>query len=181
MSSTSILAFIILSAAIGYTFAYSPYGEVSTIAAQKSTYQDSLDQLASVESRKAELQNQFAKMTESQKLQIDTILPDSFNFVKLVAQIDAVAAKYGLSIEQITAEESDPTIGDSVEAAMPANPYSSGVIGFSFTSSYEVFQQFMDDLEKSMRILDVKSLKVGKPEKGLYDFQVEFETHWLTN
>jgi hypothetical protein len=37
----------------------------------------------------------------------------------------------------------------------------------------------MDELEKSLRILDVKSVDLEEGEDGLHTFDVEFETYWL--
>jgi hypothetical protein len=105
--------------------------------------------------------------------------------VKLISQIDAVAAGYGISIGSITVKGQSAPAGNSIGEAQPPKPYESAVIGFTFKSSYENFNTFMNMLGKSMRILDIKSMKLdankSKDDKalGIYLYGVEFETYWL--
>lgn len=180
MSSISKIAYLVLALAIGYAFVYSPFGEVSALLDQKQTHERTLEMVNTIENKKNELLIKFEAIPEEEKKDIETILPDSFDFVKLISQIDAVAASHGISIESITSKEISSAVGTSVESAAPAKTYKSSVIGFSFTASYERFNEFIADLEKSLRILDIRSAKLTSEEQsGLYSYDVEFETYWL--
>ncbi len=179
MSNTSKLAYVILAILIGYIFIYPKTGEVSLLMAEKQKYESYLETLGSIESKKNELLTEFNKISVEDKKDIETILPNSLDFVKLMSQIDSVAAKYGILIDKITSKETSLSVGDSIENAQPQKIYNSAIIGFSFTASYNDFNNFMNDLEKSLRILDIKSIKLEVREKGAYSYNVEFETYWL--
>lgn len=179
MSNISILGYLILAVSIGYSFLYPMAGEVSTLQAEKDKYNASLAMTADIENKKNELLTEFNNISAAQKKDINTILPSSFDFVRLVSQIDAVAGKHGISIDKISSKDADQSVGENVAEAQPQPPYHSAAISFSFEASYEEFNAFMGELEKSLRILDIKNIKLEAGEGGAYTFEVEFETYWL--
>jgi Tfp pilus assembly protein PilO len=179
MSSTSILAYVVLTLAIGYGFIYSPMGDLTALMDKKQQYNDDLETVSNIENTKKELLTKFNNIPAEDKKNIETVLPNSFNFVRLVSQIDAVAANYGIAIGSITSTGVSASVGESIADAKPKNPYESATIGFSFTASYENFNLFMNDLEKSMRILDIKSVHLTIDKDGNYKYEVEFVTYWL--
>lgn len=178
MSNTSISAFIILALSIGYVFVYSPMGDLSILKEKKQGYEETLKTISNIEGKKQELLTEFENISEADKQNIDTIVPTSQNFMRLISQIDAVASKYNISISDITSAENSSSDGDSINTAQ-AKPYKSVIIGFSFDSSYKNFKLFMNDLEKSLRILDVRSVDLVAGEGGINEYSVNFETYWL--
>lgn len=67
---------------------------------EKQEYESSLEMVNSIESKKNELLAEFDKISEQDKKNIETILPSSLDFVKLISQIDRVAANYGITIDK---------------------------------------------------------------------------------
>ena len=179
MSSTAILAYIVLALTIGYTFVYPAFGEISTLMSEKEKYEKSLKKVAQIENRKNELLSAFNQISEADKESINAVLPDSLNYTKLIADIDAIATRYGIAIDKISKRELDSSTGGSIEEAGPSKSYRSGIISFAFDSSYQNFSSFLEELEQSLRILDVRSLKVGAQPTGLFSYQIEFEAYWL--
>jgi len=179
MSSVSILAYIILSLSVGYAFIYSPMGDLNTLINQKREYGKSLETVSNIETKKNELLTQFNNISEADKNNIETFLPSSLNFVRFISQIDAVAASHGISIDKISSKNVSPSAGSSVENAEPQQSFNTSIVGFSFTASYEAFNAFMEDLEKSLRILDINSIKLAAGKDGAYSYDVEFKTYWL--
>lgn len=179
MSRISTIAYIVLALAIGYAFIYSSLGDINSLSDQKQKYLDSMDMITTIENKKAELQTKFDQIPAADKENIDTVLPNSLDFVKLVSQIDAVASGYGVSITNISLKENGSPSGGTIDTAAPAKPYSSAVIGFSFNASYDKFNAFVGNLEKSLRILDIKSVRLQSNDNGTYSYDVEFETYWL--
>lgn len=180
MSSISIITYVVLTLTVGYAFIYSPMGEFSALMDKKEKYENSLEMVKNIESKKNELLAKFEAIPEADRKSIETALPSSVDFVKLVSQIDAIASKYGISIDNVDSKEIVSSSGNSMETAEPAKPYNSATVSFAFTASYEKFKLFLNDLEKSLRILDIKSLSLESQEKGsgLYSYKVEFEIYW---
>lgn len=180
MSSTSKLAYIILTLAIAYLFIYPSVGELSALTAEKQKYTDTLTMISNIENKKNELLTEFNNISATDRKDIETILPNSLDFVNLISQIDAVAAKYGISVDKVSSKEAVSS-GKSEETttSQPSTSYQSAIIGFSFDATYEKFNAFLNDLEKSLRILDIKSIKLTTKDDGIYTYNVEFQTYWL--
>lgn len=179
MSNITIIAYIILTLSIGYVFIYPKTGEISSLLEEKQKYENTLEVVNNIENKKNELLTEFNKISTQDRKNIETILPSSLNFVKLVAQIDKVAMGYGIIVDKFSSKETSFSVGDSIATAQPSKPYNSAVISFSFKSPYDKFSGFINDLEKSLRILDVRSTKLETQEKDINSYQVEFETYWL--
>lgn len=179
MSGTSKLAYFLLTLVIGYVFVYSPFGEIQGLMEKKEKYILSLETISNIENVKNELMTKFNAISEDDKKNINTILPNSVSFVRLISQIDAVAAKHSISIGGIGYQEFSSSGGDSIGTAQPTKPYKSSLISFSFDSGYENFKAFMDDLGKSMQILDIRSVSIGSSKESVYTYNVAFETYWL--
>jgi len=179
MSNISIIAYLVLALSIGYAFSYPSFQDLNKLLDQKQKYIDALNTINNIENKKNELLTVFNNISDEDKKNIDTVLPSSLDFVKLISQIDNVAAKHGISIDKISSKEMGTSVGDSIENAQPSKPYNSSIIGFSFVASYTDFKAFMDDLEKSLRILDIRSVQLDAQEDGLYSYDVAFEAYWL--
>lgn len=179
MSSISILAYIILTISIGYAFIYSSVGDLSALMGEKQKYDDSIAMVNNIESKKNELLAKFNNISAADKKNIETILPSSMNFVRLVSQIDAVAANYGISIDRASSKDLTPSVGASIEEAQPQKEYNSATVEFSFKSTYDKFNAFMNDLGKSLRIMDINSVGLTTAENGIYSYSVEFKTYWV--
>jgi hypothetical protein len=179
MSNTSIIAFAVLTISIVYAFVYPSYGDLNTLLDKKQEVADSLSTVDNIEAKKSELLTEFNKISDADKKIIDTVLPSSLDFVKLISQIDSVAASHGISIDGISSQNVDPSVGTSIDSAGPQKSYNSSIIGFSFVTSYDNYKAFLSDLEKSLRILDIRSANLDVQGNGLYNYRVEFETYWL--
>lgn len=180
MSTTSIFAYFILAASVLYVFAYPAYQEISILSSEQDKYEDYLAKAINVETQTKKLKAEFDNIKEADKQNINTVLPSSLNFVKLISDIDILASKGGIKIDRITSREVDSSVGTSIADAQPDKIYKSAVIGFSFATTYDNFNKFMAELEKSLRILDIRSVKItGANAANLYTYSVEFEVYWL--
>ncbi|KKP56483.1 MAG: hypothetical protein UR80_C0018G0007 [Parcubacteria group bacterium GW2011_GWB1_35_5] len=179
MSSISIIAYIILALSVGYAFVYPSMGEVSILMDEKEKYETSLEMVNNIENKKNELLTEFNKISAEDKKDIDTVLPNSLNFVRLVSQISSVASKYNIVIDKTSYRKTSPSSGESIGEEQSETMFDSAIINFSFSASYPNFKNFTDDLEKSLRILDIRNIKITTGEKKEYIYEVEFETYWL--
>lgn len=168
-----------MTLAIGYAFIYPSVGDLSALMEEKQKHEDALEKVSNIETKKNELLAEFNNITSADRKDIDTLLPDSLGFVRLISQIDAVAAKYGISIDKVSSRETTTSTGGSIGEATSQKPYKAAIISFSFDASYEKFNIFLNDLERSLRILDIRSIKLETQENGIYTYNVEFETYWL--
>ncbi len=178
MSNISIISYIILSLAVLYSFAYPKFNQVNSLNQEKNKYEEALETVRNIENRKNELLRQYNNISEQDKKRIESVLPNSLDLIKLVSEIDSVASRYGISINNISSSNQSDSIGNSVKDAKSVREFQSAIIGFSFDATYEKFLIFIDDLEKNLRVMDLRSLKLETKENN-FSYKVEFEVYWL--
>jgi Tfp pilus assembly protein PilO len=153
-------------------------GDKSIIAlqAEDAQYQKALKDTDSIREKRQTLQDQLASFATSDLLRLEKLLPDNVDNIKLVIDMNQIAQNHALTLKNI---KFDTTTKPSDK--LGADTSKSGVVSMSFTvnSSYGNFQNFLSDLEKSLRLVDITDLVVSGNDTGLYDFSVGLKTYWL--
>lgn len=180
MSSTGALSNIIISIALLYSFVLPQWEQVSLLREEKQKLDQAVESIKKIEQKKIELLARYNEISNADRKRIESLIPDNFNYVRLVSEIDALGSQYGISIDDVSYKELDDSVGDSIDSAQPKKIYNSAILAFSFVSSYDNFGKFIDSLEKSLRIMDIKSIKIAAQPGGLYQYSLEIETYWFS-
>lgn len=118
---------------------------------------------------------------------LSVFLPDSVDNVGLILNINALAARSGLSLANIdVVEDNSPVSGDkgvtpssgTLQVAR-ANPVGSVDMSLSAIGTYSALQAFLSGIEKSARILDVRDITVKGSDTGVYNYQMTIRLYWL--
>ncbi len=119
---------------------------------------------------------------------LTTLLPDSVDNVGLILDINALAARSGLSVSNIdvVTNSSGNTTSSSALAnatgALPAgntNPVNSVDLSLAAVSTFSSFQNFLVGIERSARLLDIHDLVVKGSDTGVYSYQMTMRLYWL--
>lgn len=177
----SRLLYIILGTLILYFFALPQYRSLEPLNVEKQRYEDTLEQVRNIEQKKNELVAEYNQITKQEISAINSMIPTSENFVKLVADIDAAAAKSGFHITKATAKPGVQAEPASIEEALVVErPYNSSIVSLTFSAPYQVFKNFMAELEKSLRIIDTRALSINISENSsAYTYNLDLETYWM--
>ena len=105
---------------------------------------------------------------------LSTMPPDGIDNVKLIIDINQIAVKHNLNIKNIVIKT-----GDNATVGPDSRSYGLVAIDFSVSTSYKVFQDFLHDLETSLRLIDVASLSFSAGVQDQYDFNLEANAYWL--
>lgn len=174
------------------------YKDVQDLQAQVAENNKTLDIAAKLSARHKELKDKFNLISQDEKARLEKLLPDTVDNVRLIIDINNIAEKVGIVIRDISINASeggdakagsartqgstfDDVIGD--DAIRYADTSKLGVITFSFSVSakYEVFLAFLEQLEESLRIVDIRNIEIsrGSAEGAIYDYKVTMDTYWL--
>ncbi|MHB1769852.1 MAG: hypothetical protein ACYCPH_02095 [Minisyncoccota bacterium] len=107
-------------------------------------------------------------------------LPDSVDNVGIILDLNALAARSGLSLSNIDVRSTANSSG-TASGAVPgsANPVDSVDLSLSGSGTYTAFQAFLSGVEKSQRLLDVRDLVVKGSDTGIYTYQMTLRLYWL--
>jgi len=144
------------------------------------------------------LRDKYNQISNDEKLELQKLLPDTVDNVRLIIDINNIAKKYGILIQDIAVASDDDEIDDrtgkiqSLDSEFEgiiddvnieyADTSKIGVISFSFsaTAQYTVFLEFLKDLEEALRIVDIRSLEIERDSENIfYTYRVNLDTYWL--
>jgi Tfp pilus assembly protein PilO len=174
---------ILIIAAIGLFVVYTnpTYQGLKGAQAKVGAYNDALDkakELRALREKLASARNAFSPQDE-QKLA--RLLPDQVDNIRLIIDINSIAARRGLVISNVALGEvsKSSAAAASIAVGPSSDPVGSVSLGFSVTAGYEEFLAFLQDLEHSLRILDIEKLAFTGAEGGKYTFNFALRTYWL--
>lgn len=190
----SILGIILILASVagGVLYVKPQLEVVNTKRKELSTYNGALKKAEELRKARDTLLETYNNLDASKVDRLKRMVPEGIDNVKLAIEIDSLASKMGLGLKGIDIK--DPTGGKknstslvSGAAGDPQSPYGTAEITFTVIGSYSKFNEFLANLETSLRLIDIREVSFIAPrstiakDKDLFEFQVTVNTYWLRN
>jgi Tfp pilus assembly protein PilO len=179
MKNSTALILVLVSVGLFYTFIGPQYTKAKDLMTQSAEFKNVLENVSSITDKKNDLLVKYQAMPQSDILRVNKILPSNVDTVQLATDFDSIASKYGISIKNIKTAENKIDNTATIMQDATEKPYNAVKVSFAFTSTYDNFRKFMQDIEKSLRIIDIKSLSFNSTDAGLNEYEVSIQTYWL--
>jgi hypothetical protein len=198
MKNITSIILIIVSIGIFFFYIDREYKEVKTLQDEISANDEILKVADRLRQRKEELGTKFNQISQDEKVQLEKLLPDTLDNIRLMIDIKNIAAEKGIVVRDVSINTTESKAGDSKKVVSQKSKFEGileensikyvdtskiGVISFSFSVSakYEVFLDFLKKLEESLRLVDIRNIEItrGSGESVFYDYRVTFDTYWL--
>ncbi len=108
-----------------------------------------------------------------------TFLPDSANNVGVILDLNALAARSGFSLSDVDVAVAAASAAPSGAGGNAVSPVSSIDLSINAVGTYTAFHKFIDGIERSQRLLDVRSLTIKGSDSGIYTYQMVLRLYWL--
>jgi hypothetical protein len=173
---------IAISIAIFFLFIDPQFKEVQALNKQKKDNDNMLTLAQELQRRRDLLQSSYNNIGIEDRKQLERLLPDTVDNVRLVLDINNIAEQYGISIQNIdiskdTSETNQRSgVSTSVDRATDIGTIR---LGFTVTSTYEIFINFIKDLEETLRVVDIKALNIRQGTGNFMTYEVTIDTYWL--
>lgn len=176
----SIIPFILILAAVGLFFGYidPAYQDLKGVRAEARAYDEALTKSKELQAIRDRLLSKYNTFSSSDIARLEKLLPDSVDNVRLVLDIDNIAARYGMRIRNVVLDDKGAK-GESDTIGGDTNSLRSVVLSFSVSTKYEDLLRFLADLERSLRVLDVTALSFVARDGALNDYSISVKTYWL--
>lgn len=157
------------------------YQDTKALKAEMSSYDDALNKSQELRRLRDGLIARRNTFNPDQLSQLQRMLPDHIDNIRLIIDINGIAARHGLSLTDVSLGEISDSAGQRDELAVgnSGEPVGSVTLGFSLSASYEELLVFLQDLEHSLRVLDVESLAFDVPTEGEPSYSFTVRTYWL--
>lgn len=186
MRNTTAIFFIVLALGLFFAFTKPYYDGMQEIAATAASYREALDNLSEIIEMRDRLLINYNSIPKAELDRLAKALPENIDTVKLAHELDSIGAKYGISVKDVTIDTQSERASPNIALPGSESPYEKSQVSVSFISNYKNFREFLKDIEKSLRIMDVRSVKFEVPEgqspgaaAGLYEHELLIETYWV--
>ena len=172
-------AFII---AIGIFFGYvAPTwsGSIATARATIAASNKALEAATTYATQQNELAAARNAINPSDIARLEMLLPDSVDNVGLILDLNALAARSGITLSNVDVLTNAAVVGSANAAARAANPVGSVDLSLSAVGTYTALQSFLTGVERSQRLLDIRDLVVKGSDTGVYTYQMKVTIYWL--
>ncbi len=169
------------------------YADIQTLQDEIAAYDETLSQ---VDQLQTELNNELEKrdaITNDQLERLNRLLPETVDTVRFLIELDQIAAQHGMSVDDVSFSGAPARFGGSGGNNGSGNGvsgYNSLEASFSVSGSYTDVQNFMRDIERSSRLLDITNFSLttatgGDTEESLQvgsnEYQFTLRTYWQAN
>lgn len=174
---------IVLALSLFFWFVVPTYQSLGSLRVERSQYEDALVAAKEASVKRDELVNKYNSMSSADLDKLEKLLPDSIDTVRLVVDLNTIAAKYGPIGSAGIRDIKMSTVGDpqsNVVVAQDQSPYGTLVVTFTTSMAYDKFLNFVRDLERSLKILDISSILFRPVDTGnVYEYTISLKTYWL--
>jgi len=179
-----------LAAVAFFTYINPTYADVQTLKAQYAEYDQALSNARALKERMATLAGKSDQTNPADLTRLETMLPDSVNNVRLIRDLNQLGAPIGITINNVVFEVQDASnaaVPSPAAAADAKKDYGVFNITFSISGTYQNFVNFMSQLDKSLRLIDVSSIAFTATNSaqnataaaGVYRYDFKVKTYWL--
>lgn len=160
------------------------YVEIKEVLKEEEKFDKALDKSKELKEIRDALLSRYNTFSTNDLDRLGKLLPDHVDNVRLVLDIDHIASTYGMRIKNVNISVVEDNDRQRGVIGPDDKLYESVGLSFSITSSYDILKQFIKDLEKSLRIVDVMSISLTSAEteeitNDLYNYDIGLKTYWL--
>jgi Tfp pilus assembly protein PilO len=179
---------IVLAIGIYFTVTTGKLDELKSIRAVNADYEQAINNSEKLIKVRDKVLKTYNDISEEDRQRLDKMVPDNVDNVRLIIDVNGVAARHGIAVKNIKTSTPSSNTG-SVQSQPPATinkpkSVAGGVLdtvtlSFSVSTNYQTFIDFMKDLEASLRIMDISKITLTANDTGIYEYGVEIKTYWL--
>ncbi|MDQ5971502.1 MAG: hypothetical protein QG566_448 [Patescibacteria group bacterium] len=198
----SIIPIIFICISIGAAFFYVKpiYTDTMSLRADLASYSTALANSKNLQKTRDSLIASYKAISPVDKERINRFLPNTVNNIQLILEVQQIASKHGLSIQNISfkppvndkvlpvADTKTPVKTSKTAKVKDVSLFGTFDLEFSTRSDYETFRLFVSDLEQNLRLIDIVSVDFVVPvlskqmvdvDPNIYDFSLKIKTYWL--
>lgn len=172
---------IITSGLVGYFNSSPLYDNIRKLRSERDSIESALNKTKEISAAVVKLGEELDSVKLSDFDELNSLLPARLDSIRFFNMINFMAINHGIELKNLSIEKVNTVEGEGEE------DYVSGVrsidISFSTSATYDSFKEFLKDIERSLVLIDVKSIKLSTPNiqrnkfVNLYDYEVILSTY----
>ena len=164
--------FLVLGVGLFFGITTSVLDQVNTKRAERDALADILNRFNDIRKIKNDLINSYNSISEEDLSKLNEVVPPNAKEGDLLVTFENMAKDSGLLLKNIEIKSAVPK--DTGLLVVSEDPYDKVSITLTLDGSYEALRSFLSNLERSMRILDVKALSFHAASSATsYEYSME--------
>jgi Tfp pilus assembly protein PilO len=172
------ILFVVIAITLFFWYIDPTYKSVQALVKEQGELDHALTRSRELQDVRDELTARRNTFPQSDVDKLQKLLPDHVDNVRLILDLDSMAARYNMRVRDVTIA-GNTSRAEAGVLGTDEKLYESVVLSFSVTGTYDTFRQFLSDLERSLRLVDVVGISFTSTETGIYDFDIDMQTYWL--
>ena len=172
------LFLILLAGALFFMYVDPTYQTIGVLRKDMGQYNEALNKSKELRGVRDQLLSKFNTFSLDDINNLEKLLPDNVDNIRLIIEIDNMASKYGVVVRKVNINSS-PVNSNQASLGLNVSDYDSMVLDFIIEASYSDFVKFLDNLTNSLRIVDVVSLSFQSSVSDFYKYNLSVKTYWL--
>lgn len=173
------ILFLAISGGLFFIYIDPTYGQVKDLLVQQGQIDQALSRSKELQDVRDSLLARYNTFPTAEIDRLQKLVPDHVDNVRLILDLDAMASKYGMRVRDVNIGGNDGSKPDTATIGSDDSAYESVVLSFAVSGTYDTFRQYLADLEKSLRLVDVVGLQFRASDNGIYNFTFHIKTYWL--
>ncbi len=178
---------IICICGLAYIFYIKPVGEeLKTLMATKKQYDTVLSSSIELKRQRDSVNADYRTIDPQNLDRLNKMIPDNFNPVLFANELSFMASRYGMLVRDFKTDETRVDVREAIINQVEVEPFRKFTVSFKLTGPYPQFKNFLNDLERSLRVVDITGLSlrsIGGQGSGsvssVYEYTLEVKTYSL--
>lgn len=135
--------------------------EIRVLRAKSSEYSNVLNKVKELAIKRDNINEERNNIPKADMERLGKVVPETFSAVSFANDINTRASRYGMSVRDFRENEAKTEVRDVIGLNQSQDkPYKTIMVSFRVIGQYSQFIRFLNDLETSLRLVDVKGLTI---------------------
>ena len=149
------------------------------LVTKRADLEEALQNAQKIQAVRETLQERYNSFSSSDLARLHKMVPSHVDNVRLVIDVNGMAERYNMVLKDIEIGQTVDAIENPVSGTIAGDTPQHLDIRFTVSGNYESLRLFLDDLARSLRIVDITDLTFSARNVDLYDFSISLRTYWL--
>ena len=157
------------------------YAEVQELQAKGEELDDVLDNARTLRALRDNLLEKEQSLQAVDIARLEKLIPDSADNVRLILEFEQIAGRRNLEIAAAAADKEEEDDSQNTSFDVETNDYGVVTLDFTIEGDYQDFILFLKDIEKNLRITDIKAVSISPNGDSTtsFSFDISVDTYWL--
>ncbi len=170
------IALLVAAGGVFFGFTDERYAVIQNLEEEKHELARAADKMNELNEVRDELLTRRAAFSAQDIERLEKALPDNVDNIRLINDLNGIASQYNMSVRGASISFATDASGDII---VDEDAYGVVTVDFSVSGPYQTFLNFLDKLEQSLRIVDVRSISFSSSKEDFYDYHISLQTYWL--